>query len=179
MRTQRTPDQRFRTARVAVAGGFLLLSFIVSLGAFVLFNDGRIDRTLFFPGARTAEVGGELRSLPRLDNTREDLQLLMREIILGPTEIRHGRLLPRGTQLRSVIVRDNKAFINFSEGILFEAPEQQLALEEVLDVLRRTVRYNFREIDRVVFTINGQLPSQPFFELPPPPPQDTELSLLE
>lgn len=174
MKPKHTLKQRLRTAGVVVAGGFLLLSFIVSLGAFVLWNDGQRDRTLFFPGARTSEVSGELRRLPRLDTTREDLRLLMREIILGPTEIRHGRLVPRGTQLRSVIVRDNKAFINFSEGILFEAPEQQLALEEVLDVLRRTVRYNFREIDRVVFTINGQLPSQPFFEIEPPP--DPELS---
>lgn len=172
MRSERAPKSRLWTGGVVVSGIFLILSFVLSLSAFTLFNDGRVDRVLFFPGARSTRVTGEIRRLPRQENTRADIQLLLRELILGPTEIRHGRLLPRDTKLQSVIVSDDKVFINFSAGILVEAPDQQLALEEVFDVLRRTIRYNFRRIDRVIFTVNGQLPSQPYYRIAPPPELD-------
>ncbi len=168
MKSKHSPLQRLLTGGAAVSGIFLLLSLIVSVSAFVLFSDGQIDRILFFPGARTSRVSGEVRRLPQQDDMRADVQLLLREIMLGPTDIQHGRLVPRDTTIRSVIVRDDKAFVDFSEGIVFEAPDQQLALEEVFDVLRRTIRYNFRRIDRVIFTVNGQLPSQPYFQIPPP-----------
>ncbi len=169
MTSHNSLKQRAKSGATVVSAVFLLLSLIVSLSAFVLFNDGQVDRVLFFPGARTARVTGELRRLPGLGDDREDLRLLLNEVILGPVEIQHGRLVPRGTRVRSLIVNDGIAFVNFDQGILFEAPDQQLALEEVLDVLRRTIRYNFRSIERVVFTVNGQLPSQPFFQIQPPP----------
>ncbi len=169
MTSHNSLKQRVKSGATIVSGAFLLLSLVVSLSAFALFNDGQVDRVLFFPGARTARVSGELRSLPALGDTRDDLRLLLNEVILGPAEIQHGRLVPRGTQVRSLIVNDGIAFVNFNEVILFEAPDQQLALEEVFDVLRRTIRYNFRSIERVVFTVNGQLPSQPFFQISPPP----------
>lgn len=147
--------------------GLILLAtaLVVSLSWMLVENRGRAERVLFFPGHIDAELKGEARVVPRQGNLERDVTVLVDEILLGPVDLSKSRILPMEASVRSLLVRDRTVYLDFAPEILFLQEQLGYSLEEAFDAVRRSVKYNFRGIRRVVITINGQLPGQPHFEV--------------
>jgi hypothetical protein len=149
---------RYNTVTVSLSA-LLLLALAVSLLSFFLGGESATrERVLFFPQYRTADFEGEVRELPVKDSTEDDIQLLVEEIILGPFDIHHDPILPEEADVRSVMLRGETLYIDFSIDVIFQREESILSLEEVLDGIRRTVTFNFPAVEQIVFSVRGEVP---------------------
>ena len=90
-----------------VPGILLLAALLIALGIYLIWPPPRIARTLFFPGNTTATLTGERRLVPRVQSRDRAMELIVEEVILGPTMINHGRALPRETKVQSFLVADD------------------------------------------------------------------------
>lgn len=156
----------FSTQRpLIVVSILLLIAFLTSTAWLVLETRRSVERVLFFPGTLEAGLQGEARLMPRHRDPDRAMRVLMDEIILGPAVLGLTRVVPRDTGVRSVMVRDGIAFIDLDGGFLPFQQSLLLSVDEALDAIRHTIQFNFRRIDAVVITIDGQLPGQPVFEV--------------
>jgi hypothetical protein len=149
------------------AGAFFLL-FLISLIFFL--KDGRtlINCIIFFPEPAYGDVTGEPRRVYRQETLEKNVLFLVREMVLGPMDIRHTNMFPRNTRIRSVFVRGAAAYLDFSPDIIFLGSEVKMSFDELLAAIRKTVLFNFRQLSDVIITVEGQLPgAAPYF-----PPAD-------
>jgi hypothetical protein len=146
-----------------LAGILLLASLLIAIGFFLIWPPERQARTLFFPGTTATELSGERRLVPRSRDRDHQVGLVLEELILGPAEIRHGRLLPRDTRVQIVSVVDDTVYVDLSADVMFGADEVRLDVAQGLDGIEQTLLYNFRWLESVHVTIAGQEPDSPAF----------------
>ncbi|TVR59033.1 MAG: hypothetical protein EA426_07945 [Spirochaetaceae bacterium] len=135
------------------------LSLCISIVFSIVFFDGRITRTFFFPDSVTQELRSERRPVPSGKGIQDDIAEYVREIILGPTILQSGRVLPRDTTVRIAIAREGKVYLDLSHhAVTIESP---LGIEETIDIVRHNIFFNFRSINSIVVTVAGQKPFEP------------------
>lgn len=147
-------------------GLLLLLSIGIAVGFFLIWPPDREARTLFFPGNTDSTLSGERRLVPRSSDRNRELYLVVEELILGPAEIRHGRLVPRKTRISSLAIIDDTAYVDLSPEMIFGEQEVRIDVVEGLGGVEWTLLYNFRWLEEVVLTIGGQEPFMPSFRIP-------------
>ena len=143
---------------VFVSVGAFVLIFLIS-GIFFL-AEGRkhINCTIFFPEPAQKGITGEPRRIYRQKTLEKNVLYLAREMTLGPMDIRHANMFPPNTRVRSVFVRNNVAYLDFSSEIIFFDSQMRLSFDELLSAIRQTVLFNFRQLSDVMITIDGQVP---------------------
>lgn len=149
------------TIRRHLPGLLLLVAFLISLALFLIWPPERIARTLFFPGTTEVTLTGERRLLPRVVSRERAMELVVEDLILGPALITHGRALPRETRMQSLILSEDTVYIDLSPEVLFHSEEVRIDLRGGLAAVEKSLRYNFRRVEEVVLTINGQVPFYP------------------
>jgi hypothetical protein len=143
---------------ILVSAGAFFLLFLIALIFFL--KDGRslINCIIFFPEPAYSGVTGEPRRIYRQETPEKNLLFLVREMVLGPMDIRHTNIFPRNTRIRSVFVRGGTAYLDFSPDIIFTGGEVKMSFDELLAAIRKTVLFNFRQLSDVIITVDGQLP---------------------
>ncbi len=150
--------QKLNTVTVSLLGA-LAAALFLSVLLFSLSGESRsTERVLFFQEYRSADFTGEVRELPKKASKEADIELLVREIILGPIDIHNDPLLPEDADVRSVMLRDKTLYVDFSIDVIFQRQDSVLSFSEVLDGVRRTITFNFPSVERIVFTIRGEIP---------------------
>ncbi len=149
-----------------IPGLLLFLCIVIAVAFFLIWPTDRVARTLFFPGTTDATFSGERRLVPHGSDRQRELYLLVQELILGPAEIRHGRLVPRNTRISSLAMADETVYVDLSPEMIFGEEEVRVDVAEGLRGVETTLLYNFRWLERVVLTIGGQEPFAPPFRVP-------------
>lgn len=152
--------------RKHIPGILLLVSLAIAAGAFAVWPPRWEVRTLFFPGATTAELSGERRLVPRSSEPHKEIRLVVEEMILGPADIRHGRLLPRETRIASLALAGETVYVDLSPEMIFGEEEVRVNVPQGLNGIEQTLLYNFRWLETVVLTIGGQEPFEPAYFAP-------------
>jgi len=137
--------------------GILAGTFVVSLVFFFLFRSPLHYQVLFFPNIRTGELSGERRMLPRLSNSKDAAGQLVEEMILGPVSIQHSRVVPRSTSIRTLMLRDKVLYLDLSTDILHDIEDRD-SFFAIQKAFEHTIRFNYRTIREIVFTVGGQEP---------------------
>ncbi|MCA1755377.1 MAG: GerMN domain-containing protein [Spirochaeta sp.] len=150
MRLARSQQQLWRGCLGILAG-----TLVVSLAFFFLFRGPLHYQVLFFADIRTGEISGERRLLPRLKDREDTVLQLVEEVILGPVDIQHSRVVPRSTQVRGLILRDKVLYLDLSSDI-FHDMEDADGFWTIHNAFERTIRFNYRAIREIVFTVDGQ-----------------------
>ncbi len=146
-------------------GGFLLVVLLLlSLGIFLLAGNRKVERTFFFPEVKTKRQDGgirfsaEERIIPRQKRRLDNIRLVVEEIILGPLSHNHSRLVSPEVVLYSLVLDQNKLFLNLSGEILNSAPHSTLAPEAQIQAMGNTILFNFPFLKKVYVFIEGQIP---------------------
>ncbi len=150
---------------IKILFGLLLLLLIVSLVSF-LADSGRPQRRILFFNSRDqlTEISGEVRFLPRQTSLREEVEILVRELCLGPRDIDYRRAVPGDTRLSSLDLREQTLYLDFEPEILFTEEEISLSYAEMFALIRKNVKFNFRFIEEIIITVDGQMPFSPYFD---------------
>ncbi len=152
MRLARSQQQLWRICLALLVG-----TLLVSAVFFLVFRSPLHYQVLFFPDLRSGELSGERRMLPRLSNGTDAARQLVEEIILGPVDIQHSRVVPRSTTIRTIMLHDKVLYLDLSTDILHEI-EDESAFLEIKNAFEHTIRFNYRTIREIVFTVDGQEP---------------------
>ena len=140
-------------------------SFLIALVFYFLFPPTQTERYLFFPENITGKLKGESRLVPRQNTLEKRIREVVTEELLGPEQLRDKRLIPVDTTLRSLIVRGDRVYIDFSTEMVTEADQVQETPNRAIEILTHTIQFNFPGIKQVTVTINGELPGEPYFTI--------------
>lgn len=80
----------------------------------------------------------------------------MREWLLGPLELEHTHLFPRGTKLSAILLRQGRLYLDFTSPILLRGTAAALSVREISDVLDRGIGFNFPRIKEVILSVEGE-----------------------
>jgi hypothetical protein len=135
--------------------GLFLLGILGCVAAADFFVSGLARRTLVFYSIGNGKITVEDRMLKRSPSREQDISRYVGEAILGSALPGVLPLFPRGTRLRSLLLRDGVVYADFSE-------EAALPPEEGGDVftnfrtLYAGIRRNFSVVKDVRFFIMGK-----------------------
>ncbi|HKK38002.1 MAG TPA: GerMN domain-containing protein [Cryomorphaceae bacterium] len=138
--------------------GVLAVSLTVSLLLFLINGTDKHRQVLFFPEYRSSECIGEQRLLPTKPTTEQEIELLVKEILLGPFDVNSAAVLPQESILQTLMLREDNLFIDFSIHVIFQESKSRLSFGEALDCVRKTITFNYPQIEKIVFTVNGEQP---------------------
>ena len=150
-------------ARIHIPGILLVAAFAIGLGFYLFMPPQRVARTLFFPGVASAELSGERRLIPRTESIERSVYLLVQDLLLGPTSITHRRALPRATAIRSLMVEDRVAYLDLGAEAILAGTDVAGAAETGFEAVRKSILFNFRQLDEVVITLDGHVPFVPAY----------------
>jgi len=112
--------------------------------------------TLFFQSPDSDDLVPEVRKIFLTDSVTDQARQTVKELISGP----QGRLvatLPVGTELREIYLSsDGTAFVDFSQALVDKHPGGSSAEISTVFSLVDTLTFNFPEIRRVKFLVEGE-----------------------
>ena len=158
MMAQMRGHLRPRVSPPLLLSAALFVVFAVSLSLYAVEGASRARRVLLFPDAGTGKLVGEERFLPRTGDRQESVELLVKEMLLGPESIELGRVVPGSTLIRSVMVRDREAYVDLSADVVLDLAQTPLGLADTMQAVANNVYFNFPRLRRVKVYVNGQVP---------------------
>ena len=121
-----------------------------------LARPGRTDQhILFFPSETTDEWIGEARNIHHTREIEESVKALLQELALGPITLRLEPALPKGTGVRSVLIREGTAYLDFTAHLAVPDSSFQISFSEMLEGIKKSVFYNFPSIKKVIVYVDG------------------------
>lgn len=138
------------------ASAALVFLFLLSLGLYV-FLPGKLVRTVLqFPDEISKVLTPEVRSLPFTWDEEHNIELTVREILLGPARHVHLRLFSREAGLNAVLVRAGKVYIDLSEEAFLPDHDVIYSPQVALEVLKATLMDNFAGVSQVMISVGGE-----------------------
>ena len=137
----------------------LFAAFAVSVTSYALEGSGRVRRVLLFPAVETGKLVGEQRFLPRGGTREVAVERLVKEVLLGPESIELGRIAPRSTGIRSVMLRDREVYVDLTADAALDIAQTPLGLGDSIRGLANNIYFNFSRVQRVRIFVNGQVPA--------------------
>jgi hypothetical protein len=129
---------------------------LISAAFFAVHAASTSYRVIYFLDSDGVGVSGELRRVPMRKGKEQNIELLLDEMILGPVDIGHRRLFPRDVRIGSVLFRHGRLYVDISPSFIYNSEESGTPITETLRIVERTIRYNFPEVDEILFFIGGK-----------------------
>ncbi len=133
-------------------------SFILSLGLYLLLPGHWVRTVLRFPHEITHSLVPEARSLSFGWDQEHNIELLTREILLGPARHDHLRLFARQAELRAVLWRNGVVYVDLKRDSLIPDADVVFSPAVALKVLKATLMDNFGGISDVRISVEGEPP---------------------
>ncbi|MBN1687440.1 MAG: GerMN domain-containing protein [Spirochaetales bacterium] len=144
-----------RTRNLIIWSSILTASFLLSLVIFLARPD-RTDRyILFFPSEVSDEWIGEARDIHHTPDREQSVLAVLKELTLGPMSLRLEPALPKGTGVRSVLLREKTLYIDFTAHLAVSYQTLDISFSEMLEGVRRSVFFNFPAVEELVIYVEG------------------------
>lgn len=150
----------FDNKTVRLIFGALFLFLIVLSLSFYFLKQPWSPRVLFFPETVTGRLVGERRFLPPRRGLTANVELYVKELILGPADPLLSRVVPRDVTLQSVLSRQGEVYVSLSKEIVDLSPDAALSFDQAMQAIARGVLYNFPRVKRLYLLVEGQLPGE-------------------
>lgn len=135
----------------------LLTICFIWCGIYLIIQPNRVRRVFTFPVENKAgQYYTEIRNVPKGKTTEDEIQLYVKELLLGPQQHDVLPLVSRKTSLISCFLRDKTLFLEIDEKALL--PGRFVADNIIgLPLLEKNVFTNFDSIDTMYLYINGHI----------------------
>ncbi len=117
------------------------------------------ERTLFFVEPVSKAVVMEHRLIAEKNDLELNVELLIKDELLGPALLVRDSVFPSGTRLNHVLLRDGLLYADLSLEAMFPSAHSGLNFQDSIRILEKTVSFNFPEIKNIVVTIDGSIPN--------------------
>lgn len=147
---------------ILIFGLLIFFIFLSSVTFYLIRSPKQLRRRFLFPSENGTSISGEVRPVPRSGDLETEITTYVKELLLGPSELRMGDLFPEGTRLNQLILLENSLFIDFSKELVFNLENHHLTLVEIKELVVDNLTMNYPRIESVVITVNGV---EPEFEI--------------
>jgi hypothetical protein len=144
---------RFWATVLAVVFFFSAISYAI--------YPGKFSKVVFyFPSLSGDRVVAEERYIPYRSSGEAYGELLAKEIALGPITLFLAPVLPKGTQVETVMLREGTLFVDLAAEAALQG-DLPLDIGRNLVLIKRSLMRNYPSLKKIVLTIGGY---QPFDE---------------
>jgi len=130
------------------------LIFLFSAISLLFYPEKMVSVTLFFPDYAGKQIVGEERKIPLRLQKEEFIDLLIRELALGPSTITLSPLIPKGVRVEKVLLRGSVLYVDFNEEMALN-DKVLIPIQKSVEVIKSTIMYNTVGLSRIVITIGG------------------------
>jgi hypothetical protein len=130
--------------------------FVLSFALYLLVPGGLTRTVLKFPHEISKHLVPEERSLPFNWDREHNVELVVREILLGPARNDHLRLFSRDGGVRAVLVRGSNVYVDLKKESFIPDPDVIYSPQTALDVLKATLMDNFAGVSHVFVSVGGE-----------------------
>ncbi|MCG8451754.1 MAG: GerMN domain-containing protein [Spirochaetales bacterium] len=142
----------------------LVVAFLISSLSLLIFGPDVDGRIFYFPSNSGERVGTERRWVPSASSYEKSIVLFLEELVLGPEALEWAPLLPRESEVRSVFLLNDTVCVDFKSNVLKnENTGVPVDFNKALAILEKNILDNFRRVEEVIFTIEGQQVHAPYF----------------
>lgn len=136
---------------------------LIALVVFGLYHFRRqsvyAERTLFFVEPVAKAVVMEHRLIAEKHDLELDVELLIKDELLGPALLVRDSVFPAGTRLNHVMLRSGTLYADLSIEAMFPSAHSGLNFEDSIQILKKTISFNFPQIEQIVITVDGSVPN--------------------
>lgn len=141
--------------------GALGMILLISVTIWIVNPTPLVRYVLIFPDTAGGDLHHEIRELPRRNIRIDTIELFLEELILGPSDIGAIPFMPLDTEiLGTFLSSDRIAFVNLSDDVLF-SNGGETPVDDITNLLEKNLLFNFRFLNGVTVTIDGQVPGFP------------------
>jgi hypothetical protein len=150
--------------KYAVIGMIFFIILLISLFTFIFREKNDIKRIIFFPEVNFASeviekvYSAEERTMPYLGNMKEDIELYVNEILLGPIRPDHGEIVSKNTEILTLVMDADVLYLNFAGNFFLDNENTILNIGERINTIGSNIKYNFPGLKRIYICVNGQIP---------------------
>lgn len=137
----------------------IVLTFTASALLLFLDDERPVARVLFFGNTDGRGLSGEVRYLPRRAEHRDQLRLLVDELILGSQSREYFDPLHISTEVRSLMLNGDTLYLDLSATALLADPDHGMQGTQRLHAIASTLKFNFRWIRRLYLFVDSQEPN--------------------
>ncbi len=128
---------------------------IISISVYYIADNNLVRRVFFFPDMNS--FSGEVRRVPRQASLEDDVELFVKEMILGPYSIEHFRIIPENTKLHALFLRNHSVlYIDFSSDLIVTESEFTIMPSNMMAMIRKNIKYNFPVLEEITLSVDGQ-----------------------
>ena len=139
---------------------FLALIALVVFGVYFYKKQSvYTERTLFFVEPVSKAVVMEHRLIAEKHDLEMNVELLIKDELLGPALLVRDSVFPSGTRLNHVLLRDGVLYADLSSEAMFPSAHSGLNFKDSIQILEETISFNFPEIKNIIVTIDGSIPN--------------------
>lgn len=121
-----------------------------------LLQEEKIAFGLYFATEDAAYLTEEKRELPKSEEVNNQIKLVVKELIKGPTSSNLSPTLPGETVLREVYLEEGICFLDFGQELRDNHPGGSSGEELTIFSLVNTLTHNFSQIEKVQILIEGK-----------------------
>lgn len=136
--------------------------FILSLSIYRISNRNKIGIFLF-PN-RYNVLAAELRRFPKTETREEIVKHAVSALLSGPNRISSYPFFPEGTHILGSVLSKKTLYLDLSAELSTEPFPRNYTYIKTIALLEKNLYLNFRFLNEIVITIEGQEPGQPYFE---------------
>jgi len=148
---------RFRT----VVALIIILALLISLIVFFHSNFNRKEYIFFYPDHQTGNSSGEIRRTPGFFFKNEkNLEIFVRELLLGPLDMKLDPLFSSGTKVEKMLYRNRIVYLDLN--LTAFKPDKKVihGFDKGIMFLEENIKFNFPFVNKVVITISGEEPKK-------------------
>ena len=137
-----------------------LLFVLIIFSVFYYVNTKKFtERSLFFVEPVSKTVVLEHRLIAEKHDLEKNIELLVKDELLGSSLLVRDSVFPDGTILNHLLLRDATLYVDLSMEAVFPSEHSGLNFKDSIKILERTIKFNFKEIKNIVITIDGSVPN--------------------
>ena len=129
---------------------------MLSMALYFLLPGHLVRTVLKFPDEISHHLSSETRSLPFGWDREHNAELLVREVLLGPSRHDHLRLFSREAEVGSVLVRQGTIYVDLKKDSFIPDADVIYSPVTALKVLKATLMDNFVGISDVRISVGGE-----------------------
>ena len=136
-----------------------LIALVVFAVCYYRHQNVYTERTLFFVEPVSKAVVMEHRLIAEKHDLELNVELLIKDELLGPSLLVRDSVFPKGTRLNHILFRDDILYADLSIEAMFPSAHSGLNFKDSIQILEKTISFNFPKIENIVVTIDGSIPN--------------------
>lgn len=141
--------------RTLILISILIFFLLISITLFFIIDNKKVRRVFFFPGRDI--YSGEMHRVPRQGSLENEIELFINELILGPYNIDHRRVIPENTKLQNLFLRNRSLlYIDFSADLVVSENKHNIVQLDMLELIKKNLNYNFPILEEIILSVDGQ-----------------------